>query len=144
LQTLYARYQMLLTLPETSDQFIENKLQGAEQSTEIQRHWYAFWLKQNSRSLDPSDRETPGRDLAEICRDIATGNLKPWHLHPKEWYSRLLNDESEDLRDEYYKLGRNKLNAMLKSPLIEPAVLPPLSRSGVEDRHPGGARVTRQ
>lgn len=141
LQNLHARYQMLMNLPETSDLLIETKLHGAEQSTEIHRHWYAFWLKQNARSLDPSDRVKAGQELAEVCRDIAAGRLKPWHPYPKEWYARILNKEGEDLRDEYYKLGRNKLYPMLKSSLIGPHVLPPLSRSGFENQHPGGARA---
>lgn len=102
LQNLHARYQLLLNFPEVSGLIAENMLKGAEQSTEIQRHWYAFWLERNARSFKPKDREQSGRKLAEICRDIMRGKLKPWPPYPKEWYGRLLNEAGEDLRDEYY------------------------------------------
>ncbi|MCS0496872.1 hypothetical protein NVS89_17370 [Ancylobacter sp. MQZ15Z-1] len=144
LQILYAQRELLICLPETESGLVENKLVGAQGSTEIQRYWFAFWIKTNARSLSVFDREEAGRELADICKDVISSKLMPWGPYPIDWYGRLLDEEQGDLRNEYYKLGIKKLETLTKSPYVTPAVLPPLSRAGFSPADPGGARVQRK
>ncbi|GBD47034.1 hypothetical protein METY_0247 [Methylopila sp. Yamaguchi] len=148
LHALYERYCMLSLTGEAGGVTIKQALAGMTKSVEVQKHWYAHWIRANAPSLTPEFRGIAVESLRSLCVDIRRERLAPWGPYPKDWFARLIPDvkdssgrvaSGEDIGDNFIKLGEGAIKKMLRHPLLTPAVLPPLSRTEFEQtRRPRG------
>lgn len=141
LHAAHARFHALAIQPDASGVVVDKIISGAMTGVEVQEHWYAHWLNR-AGALSSKKRVDAGQELAILCYDVVRGTVCPPQPYPRDWFGKLLavdpksKERSDDLTTNLQKLGVPKLKAMILHPILQPNVLPPLTREEFETATP--------
>jgi hypothetical protein len=151
LNRAFARFMLMYELSSSDLTRLLQKTFGAkDQSLEVQKIWYAHWVKKHAPKLDRHRRDDAGQRLAELCCAIDEGRILPWGPYEKNWYKLLLNSgipnkkptenkahsDEDALRDIFNNLSKNEIEKLIAHIFITRSHIPPLDPKGFQSTDP--------
>lgn len=128
LQSIASLYVAAAGFEEERIREMRQAIKGGRKTVEIQKYWYAHWLRQNAPSLKPKDRDFAINSLSDLCCEIKSDEVAPWGPYPRLWYEAVLSEKGNGISEGIRRQSTSELREKLNHRLITRDVLPPLSR----------------